>query len=112
MTRNCLPVDKGQDTNPMRTIWIPSIIGDPVLFQATTSFAAVHLDILEGHQSRPRALAQKCETIDMVNRRLQSPEDAITDSTIGAVAMLAAMEVKATALRTLGKPLTSTMHRT
>ena len=93
MARDYLPIDSGKDENPLKTVWIPMIMTDPLLFQATTSFAAVHLDVLEGHQNQPKTLSKKCQTINMVNSKLQSRQEAITDSTIAAVAMLAAMEV-------------------
>ena len=93
MARKCLPIDNGKDDNPLRTILIPFIMTDPMLFQATTNFAAVHLDFIRGRRNQPRTLSEKSKTIYMVNLRLQCPDQATTDSTIGAVAMLAAMEV-------------------
>lgn len=95
MARKCLPVDRGsaKDNNPLRTIWMPLIMTDPVLFQATANFAAVHLDILQGRPNQPSTLRLKTETINMINLKLRSAQEATNDSTIGAVALLAGMEV-------------------
>ena len=93
MAYKCLPIDNGRDENPLRTILLPLIMTDPILFQASTSFAAVHLDLITKHKSQPKTLLDKSKTIYMVNLRLQCPDQATADSTIGAVAILAAMEV-------------------
>lgn len=66
---------------------------DPVLFLATLNFAAVHLDLLRGTQNNHKTLIHKGETIRRINARLQSSTETVSNTTIGAVAMLAAMEV-------------------
>ena len=93
MARNCMPWDPGNGQNPLTKIWVPYALTDPVLFLATLNFAAVHLDILYGRYSSPITLFHKGETIRQINARLQDPSKALTNTTIGAVAMLAAMEV-------------------
>lgn len=95
MARKCFPMDRdrGTDENPLRTVWMPLIMTDPVLFRATTSFAAVHLDLLQGRRNQTMTLMKKAETISMINTKLRCPGDSTANSTIGAVAMLAAMEV-------------------
>ena len=96
MAKNCLPVDPGNGQNPLVKVWVPYAMADPVLFLATLSFAAVHLDVLRGQDISPGTLFYKGETIRMINQRLASPTHTLTNTTIGAVAMLAAVEVSQT----------------
>ena len=91
MARNFLPVMAGKGQHPLTNVWIPNAVADPLLFLATINFAAAHLDFLHGRSTSSRTIAQKVETIRLINLRL--PESNLSDSTIGAVAMLAAMEV-------------------
>ena len=100
MTKNCLPIDPGNGQNPLTKVWVPYAMTDPVLFLATLNFAAVHLDLLRGTQSNHKTLVHKGETIRRINDRLQSSTETISNTTIGAVAMLAAMEVCSTFLST------------
>lgn len=93
MARRCLPVEVGKGQNPLTNIWMPYALADPLLFLATLNFAAAHIDIVHGRLSNPRTIAQKGETIRLINLRLQDSADIVSDTTIGAVAMLAAMEV-------------------
>lgn len=93
MARGCLPVDL-HGANPFRALWLPMIMTDPVLFQAVTDFAAVQLEIHDNRPNQHRALLRKAKTMAMINERLQSPSEATSDATIGAVALLAAMEVR------------------
>lgn len=72
--------------------WIPYALQDPAPFLATLSFAAVHLEVSSKNLTRARILSYKMETIKVVNMKLQSSEDALSNSTIGAVAMLTALE--------------------
>ena len=109
MARNCLPIDSGKDANPIRTLWLPAIVNDPVLCQAATNFAAVHLDILQNQQYNPKTLMRKSRTIRMINSKLQSPREATTNTMIGAVALLAAMEVRFQSCGPLNKRVLSGM---
>lgn len=93
MARSCLPIDHGNGPNPLTKIWVPYAMTDPVIFLATLNFAAVHLDILQGQYTSPKTLMNKGETIRLINAKLQSSTEALTDTTIGAVVMLAGMEV-------------------
>ncbi len=68
-------------------------MADPILFIATLNFAAVHLDILRGRYNSPHTLTHKIETIRLINVRLQNSTEALSNETIGSVAMLVAMEV-------------------
>ena len=79
--------------DPLSRAWFPYAMQDATLFLATLSFATVHLDILARRCLSPRALAYKAEVIRSVNTKLSSSEEATSNSTIGAVAMLTAIEV-------------------
>ena len=92
MARNCLPLGKDAAQNPLVNIWLPLAISDPALFFSTLCFAAVHIDILTGRKRNVDLLLRKSDTIKTINEKLQSPNDALSDSTIGSVAMLAATE--------------------
>lgn len=95
MARNCLPIDRGagNDNNPIRTVFIPLAMSDAVFFQATTTYAAVHLDMLHRSQNQTKTLTNKAQAIRMIKERLRSNENALSNSTIGAISMLAALEV-------------------
>lgn len=66
---------------------------DRLLFLATLNYAAVHFDVLSGTYNRQKTLVDKAETIRLIRARLESPTKALKNTTIGAVAMLAATEV-------------------
>lgn len=92
IAHNCFPVEPGRGQHPLTNIWMPYAVADPLLFLATTNYAAAHLDIMYGRQNNLRTLAQKAETIRLINLRLQDSAETLSNSTIGAVAMLAAAE--------------------
>lgn len=93
MAINCLPVDHGNGENPLTKIWLPYALQDYTLFLATLTFAVAHLEILSGNYKSPRTLLHKGHLIKAVNAKLRDREHALSNETIGAVAMLAAMEV-------------------
>ena len=66
---------------------------DKLLFLATLNYTAVLIDSLSGSYNRQRTLAHKAETIRLIKARLESPTEALKNTTIGAMAMLAATEV-------------------
>ena len=66
---------------------------DRLLSLATVNTAAVHLDAFNGTYNRPTTLVHKAETIRLIIARLESPTEAVKNTTMGAVAMLAATEV-------------------
>lgn len=95
MANNLLPI-KGsfrKGSNPVVRIWVTYAMQDSTPFLATLSFAAVHLDVATRRYTSPRALSYKILVIQMVNVRLGSSGNVISDTTIGAVAMLTALEV-------------------
>ena len=67
---------------------------DSVLFLATMNFAATHIDCMQRHSGNPQILADKVETIRLLNAKLESPSEALSDVSIGTVVMLVAMEVQ------------------
>ena len=93
MARNCLPIDSGDGSNSFTKMWVSYAMTDPILFIATLNFAAVHLDILRGKYNNPHTLTNNIETIRLINARLHHSTEALSNETIGSVAMLAAMEV-------------------
>ena len=93
MALNCLPVDQRKGQNPLTQMWLPYALQDSTLFIATLTFAEVHLEILSGNYKSQRALLHKGDSIKAINARLGDREQALSNETIGAVAMLAAMEV-------------------
>lgn len=95
MARKCLPIDNGRatDDNPLRTIFIPLALDDPVLFQSTMNFAAVHLDTLHSRPNQVKTLIMKAKTIRMINEQLKNDKHAPSNSSIGTIVFLAAMEV-------------------
>lgn len=72
---------------------MPRAVADPLLFLATLTYTAAHLDVMYGRGSSPRTIAQQVETIRLINLRLQDSAEIVSNTTIGAVAMLAATEV-------------------
>ena len=110
IARNFLPVETGKgQQHPLTTVWMPHAVADPLLYLATLNFAAAHLDIMYGKQCSPITIARKVETIRLINLRLQNSAEAFSNTTIGAVAMLAAMEVYGLSFGIFG-PYHSTHH--
>ena len=94
MARNCLPTDLGYESNSLSQNWVPNAMTDPALFLATLNFAAAHLDILRGRWNNTSTLSRKIQTTRLVNARLQNKTEALSNETIGSVAILAATEVR------------------
>lgn len=92
MALNCLPVDLGSGENPLTKTWLPYALQDSTLFLATVTFAVTHLEILSGNYKSPRTLLHKGKLIKALNAKLGDRKYALSNETIGAVAMLAAME--------------------
>lgn len=89
---SCLPVDQGKDQNPLTKIWLPYALQDSTLLLTTLTFAQAHLEILSGDCKSQRILLRKGDSIKAVNAKLGDREHALSNETIGSVAMLAAME--------------------
>ena len=69
------------------------MMNDALLFEATATAMAAHLDVLHGRKEHPETIIRKARTIKMINERLKHKETTSNDSTIGAVEMLAGAEV-------------------
>ena len=93
MALSCLPIDQHKSQNPITKMWLSYALQDSTLFQATLNFAEVHLDVLSGNYNSQRAIVYKDQSIRAVNAKLRDAEHALSNETIGAVAMLAAIEV-------------------
>ena len=94
MAHKCLPILGTETANPFVKVWLSFSTVDPLLLQATTQFAAMNLDILHGRIHHIDTLRRKAKTISMINERLASSEEATANATIGAVGMMAAIEVR------------------
>ena len=99
MALNCVPVDHGRGQTPLTKVWLPYAFQDSTLFLATMTFAEVHLGILSGNHRSERTLVHKCDSIKAVNAMLRDRKHALSNEAIGAVAMLAAIEVSGETLR-------------
>ena len=84
MAVNCLPLDPGEGENAITKVWLPYALQEPAMFVATLTFSAVHLEILNGSGiTSSRVLAHKGNAITAVNARLNTPELALSNETIG-----------------------------
>ncbi|CAD6577550.1 MAG: hypothetical protein ASARMPRED_008317 [Alectoria sarmentosa] len=92
LARHWQPLEAGRSQHPFTNEWMPHAVTDPLLFLATLNYAAAHLDVVHGRQSSPRTIAQKGQIIRLINMRLQDSAETVSNTTIGAVAMFAAME--------------------
>ncbi|KAL9118670.1 MAG: hypothetical protein Q9187_004783 [Circinaria calcarea] len=83
-----LPTATGQENCPFRTIFVRQALTDQCLFNAVLFLAAYHIDSLCERTVSQATLSYRGETIRLINAKLRSLEQAISDSTIGAVALL------------------------
>ena len=90
-----LPCDSGTsfDGGNIRTGWLSTVINNAVLFKATLTYASEHLRLISGSHCPIAASSRRMLTIRGINDQIDDPEMTTSDSTIGAVAMLAAAEV-------------------
>jgi hypothetical protein len=86
-----IPVRNQGILNPLKTVWTRIAIADELLFQGTLVFAAAHLDLMMERDPSRETLYYEGEIVRGVNSRLNYLE-AASDSTIGAVALLAGAE--------------------
>jgi hypothetical protein len=70
-------------------------ISDAVLLHASLVLAASHWVVLGGPRARVASsfYHHKVAALRIINERLDNPEEALLDSTIGAVACLSILEV-------------------
>ncbi|KAM3085842.1 hypothetical protein ACMFMG_002900 [Clarireedia jacksonii] len=86
----CFPWQPKSDTNPTTNFFVPLIWGDTVLFHAILQFSAMHLEKQQSHrQVATIELGREC--IRLLRDRVEK-EALVSDKTISAVAVLAAIE--------------------
>ena len=100
MIDNWLPLDSGTslDRPSFRTGWISTVINDPVLFCATTTYALMHHGSLQGRYCEDELLMRKMVTTQMINEQLSDSNKRLSNSTIGGIAMMASTEVTANSI--------------
>lgn len=77
-----------------RKEWFPFAVQDPTLFQATLFVAAANYDTLNGRKLEALFLHHRGALIRTISSRIENPETATTDSTIGAVTLLMMVDVR------------------
>ena len=88
LTPELLPISNGQENCPLKTVFIRQALADQCLFSAVLFFAALHVDSLCGRTVSQETLLHRGETMRLLNVNMRSPGEAVSDSTIGAVALL------------------------
>jgi hypothetical protein len=86
-------LDHGMANNPFKHSWMPYMITSPTLFNATLFTAAVHSEALYKTGPRPDSLVLKSQTINLINKDLQSSLSSISDGTIAASMVIMYTEV-------------------
>lgn len=81
--------------NFINSVFARSALADPGLLSTILFHAGVHSDSLHGRPWGESTLHYRGETIKILNERLQSGEDAISDSSVAMVGFLAASGVGA-----------------
>jgi len=89
------PPSRDPACNPMTTRWIPMAIRDQALLHSTIFSAGGHLALLEGTfgSENSEYLTHKTETIRIINGRIPDLSQAMTDETLGAIALLVTDQV-------------------
>ena len=96
MIDNWLPLDSGTglDRPSVRAGWVSTVINDPVLFRATTTYALMHHGSVFFNRYRETELSRrKIKTIKEINEQLNDSNKCLSNSTIGSIAMMASTEV-------------------
>jgi hypothetical protein len=75
--------------DPMKNVFLPLVISNPLLVQAALVQSATHLAALYSWDPTAVGSVYRSETVRMLNERLKSPSKAVTDDTIAAVISLA-----------------------
>ena len=97
MAVDCLPLDS------ILKKWLRFASDDRALILATLGFSSAHVDMLNGRPMSPQTLWYKQDMIGTINEKLQSSKEAVSNSNIGAVVMLASMEVSGSYRRICSK---------
>jgi hypothetical protein len=80
--------------NPIYAIWGRNALADPVLLTAVLFHSGIHMDLLKNQSMSTLTLYHQGEFIQLLNKRLEDPDNATNDSTIAAVALVAASGVR------------------
>ncbi|PQE30907.1 C6 zinc finger domain-containing protein [Rutstroemia sp. NJR-2017a WRK4] len=86
----CFPWQPKSETNPTTNFFVPIIWGDTLLFHTILQFSAMRLEKQQG-QRRAATIELGRECIRLLKTRVEK-EVVVSDQTISAVAMLAAIE--------------------
>ncbi|KAI4126627.1 MAG: hypothetical protein LQ347_004909 [Umbilicaria vellea] len=88
-----LPIAIGLAENPLRTTYTREALADPAFGEALLFLASAHMDSLQGKSYNIETFRHRGEAIRLVNRSLDSTQQAVADSTIGAVGTMVFFEV-------------------
>ncbi|KAH7386426.1 fungal-specific transcription factor domain-containing protein [Cadophora sp. MPI-SDFR-AT-0126] len=84
-----LPLGVNNAQNHFKTAWARHAMSDPGLYESILFHAGVHLDTLHNRPRSRTTLYHQGKVIRLLNERLTSNEDAISDLTIAMVGMTA-----------------------
>ena len=87
------PLGVNGNLNPWNTVLASLALTDETLLEATLFHAAAHLDTAHGRSYSTVTLYHRGESVHLVNQRLDDPERAIHDNTVGAIAMMSGVGV-------------------
>jgi len=79
--------------NPVNAVWANQVISDSALFQAILFHAGVHYDAVHRAEWSSKTVYHKGEAIRLLQEHLASEKEALSDATIGTVALLGAQGV-------------------
>lgn len=79
----------------MTTYYVPLVWSDPVLFHATLQLTALRVESMKSHDQKSNYNQLAAESIRLLRTRIEQPDlvERVSDTTISAVATLAAIEV-------------------
>ena len=86
-------IDALPAVKPITKTWLRYALQDRSILLSTLAHASAHLDILRRQSLSPYTLWHKQEAIKAINAKLHAPDEAVSNASIGAVMMLAFMEV-------------------
>jgi hypothetical protein len=87
------PIETYWGFNPSKRFWVPLALTDPALLSAILWVSDNFQARLIGQKERPSGINHLQQAIRILNERLQSPSQVISDTTIATVASLALLEV-------------------
>jgi len=92
----CFPWQPPSETNPTTNYYVPLVWSDPVLFHATLHLTALRLENIQIHRPKFNSGQLTAECIRLLRNRVEKSNlaEGVSDTTISAVATLAAIEVR------------------